>query len=115
MEEDIIKVSNDYYYYRDKYDKRLINIIDRFDHKTNKLYIDLRNRESDYKRLNKKVEYLYNYFTTNYNDAVINYSIKNIDIDIVNDEYTYIYIRVILNVYTLFVVVMLINLSLLVA
>ena len=105
MEEDIIKISNDYYYYTDKYDKRLINIVDRFDSRTNKIYMDLRNRESDYRRLNKKVEYLkmcYNY--------PVNVNIKNCDMNMIDinydDEYTYRYMRVLLNVYTLFVMVM---------
>ena len=105
MEEDIIKISNDYYYYTDKYDKRLINIVDRFDSRTNKIYMDLRNRESDYRRLNKKVEYL----KMCYNSPV-NVNIKNCDMNMIDinydDEYTYRYMRVLLNVYTLFVMVM---------
>ena len=56
MEEDIIKVSNDYYYYTQKFDSKIDNIINRYEGKTNKLYIDLRNRELDYERLNKKIE-----------------------------------------------------------
>lgn len=56
MEEDIIKVSNDYYYYTQKFDSKIDNIINRYEGKTNKLYIDLRNREWDYERLNKKIE-----------------------------------------------------------
>lgn len=105
MEEDIIKISNDYYYYTDRYDKRLINIVDRFDSRTNKLYMDLRNRENDYKRLNKKVDYL----KMCYNSSV-NVNIKNCDMNMIDinydDEYTYRYMRVLLNVYTLFVMVM---------
>jgi hypothetical protein len=119
MEEDIIKISNDYYYYTDKYDRRLYNIIDRFDCKSNKLYIDLRNRENDYKRLNRKVDYLYNYLKMCYNAPIISHSTKNIDIDVVfgdtgdatsdYDEYTCRYMLVFLKVYTFFVIGMLIN------
>lgn len=58
MEEDIIKISNDYYYFTQKYDTKLDNIINRYDGKTNKLFIDLRNRECDYERFNKKIEYI---------------------------------------------------------
>jgi hypothetical protein len=110
MEEDIIKIINDYYYYTDKYDRRLINIIDRFDCKSNKLYIDLRNRENDYKRLNKKVDYLYNYLKMCYNAPI-----KKIDVgigdtsDTSDDEYTCRYMLVFLKVYTFFVIGMLIN------
>ena len=108
MEEDIIKISNDYYYYTSRYDKRLINIIDRFDSRTNKLYVGLRNRENDYKRLNKKVDYL----KTCYNSHV-NVNIKNGDMNMIDityddeyDFYTFRYMRVFLNIYTLFVMVM---------
>jgi hypothetical protein len=58
MEEDIIKVSNDYYYFAEKYDKRIDNFINRYEDRTNKLYIDLRNREAEYKNLNNKIENL---------------------------------------------------------
>jgi len=114
MEDDIAKVSNDYYYYTDKYDRRMLNIIHRFDSKTNKLYIDLRNRENDYRRLNKKVDYLYNYLKMCYS-PVITQSIKKIGIGDIegisdsSDEYTYIYILAFLKAYTLFVIWMLIN------
>jgi nicotinic acid phosphoribosyltransferase len=120
MEDDIAKVSNDYYYYTDKYDRRMLNIIHRFDSKTNKLYIDLRNRENDYRRLNKKVEYLYNYLKMCYS-PVITQSIKNIGVSDIkgiedisdssdsDDEYTYIYMLAFLKAYTLFVIWMLIN------
>ena len=117
MEEDIIKIANDYYYYTEKYDRRLINIIDRFDSKSNKLYIDLRNRENDYRRLNKKVDYLLNYFKMCYNTPIKTHSIKkeNIEIEVGNDdcdgecEYTYRHMLVFLKVYTFFVIGMLIN------
>lgn len=58
MEDDIIKVSNDYYHYADKYDKKINNIINRYDDRTNKLYIDLRYRQAECKRLNNKLEYI---------------------------------------------------------
>jgi hypothetical protein len=125
MEDDIAKVSNDYYHYTDKYDKKMLNIIHRFDSKTNKLYIDLRNRENDYRRLNKKVEYLYNYLRSRMcYSPVITQSIKKIGISDIkgtecisdsddssdsDDEYTYIYMLAFLKAYTLFVIWMLIN------
>ena len=58
MEDDIIKVSNDYYHYADKYDKKINNIINRYDDRTNKLFIDLRYRQAECKRLNNKLEYI---------------------------------------------------------
>ncbi len=58
MEDDIIKVSNDYYHFAEKYDKRLYNIINRYDDRTNKLFMDLRYREAEYRRLNNKIEYI---------------------------------------------------------
>jgi len=58
IEEDVIKVSNDYYYFAEKYDKRICNFINRYEDRTNKLYIDLRNREAEYKKLNNKIEYI---------------------------------------------------------
>jgi hypothetical protein len=127
MEDDIAKVSNDYYHYTDKYDKKMLNIIHRFDSKTNKLYIDLRNRENDYRRLNKKVEYLYNYLRLRMcYSPVITQGIKKIVISDIkgiegidgiegisdsSDEYIYIYIYMLafLKAYTLFVIWMLIN------
>lgn len=56
MEEDIIKVSNDYYYFSEKYDKRIGNFINRYEDRTNKLYIDLRNREAECRKINYKIE-----------------------------------------------------------
>lgn len=58
MEDDIIKVSNDYYHFAEKYDKRLYHIISRYDDRTNKLFIDLRYRDAECKRLNNKIEYI---------------------------------------------------------
>jgi hypothetical protein len=58
IEEDVIKVSNDYYYFAEKYDKRICNFINRYEDRTNKLYIDLRNREAEYRNLNNKIEYI---------------------------------------------------------
>ena len=58
MEEDIIKVSNDYYHYASRYEKKINNIINRYDDRTNKLYIDLRYRQAECKRLNNKLEYI---------------------------------------------------------
>jgi hypothetical protein len=58
MEDDIIKVSNDYYHYASRYEKKINNIINRYDDRTNKLYIDLRYRQAECKKLNIKLEYI---------------------------------------------------------
>jgi len=56
IEDDIIKVNNDYYYLTNKFDRKLNNIINRFDGRTNSLFIDIRNRESEYRKMNMKIE-----------------------------------------------------------
>lgn len=105
MEEDIIKVSNDYYYYTQKYDTKIDNIINRYDGKTNKLYIDLRNREYDYARLNKKIEYIikdlheYKYLCNN----------KPIYISVTEDVTNIKYILIFLYIYTSLVFAIIIN------
>lgn len=58
MEDDIIKVSNDYYHYADRYDKKINKIYNRYEERTNKLFIDLRYRQAECKRLNNKLEYI---------------------------------------------------------
>ena len=58
MEDDIIKVSNDYYHYASRYEKKINNIINRYEERTNKLFIDLRYREAECRRLNNKLEYI---------------------------------------------------------
>jgi len=108
MEEDIMKVSNDYYYFTEKYDKKINNIVNRYEGRTNKLYIDLRNRDCDYKTLNKKVdniikefnEYKYQYLLT------IN---KPINISISYDDDNIKYILVSLYIYTSLVLSIIIN------
>jgi hypothetical protein len=108
MEEDIMKVSNDYYYLTEKYDKKINNIVNRYEGRTNKLYIDLRNRDCDYKTLNKKVdniikefnEYKYQYLLT------IN---KPINISISNEDNIVKHILIFLYIYTSLVFSIIIN------
>lgn len=105
MEEDIIKVSNDYYYFTQKFDSKIDNIINRYEGKTNKLYIDLRNREWDYERLDKKIEDIieelqeYKYLHNN----------KQIYISITEDVTNLKYILIFLYVYTSLVFAIIIN------
>lgn len=67
MEEDIIKVSNDYYHYADRYDKKINNLYNRYEERTNKLFIDLRYREAECKRLNNRLDYLFKELKMNKN------------------------------------------------
>jgi hypothetical protein len=56
IEDDIIRISNDYYYYSNVFNNKINNIVDRYEGRTNKLYVNYMNRENDYIRLNAKIE-----------------------------------------------------------
>ena len=74
-EEDIIKISNDYYYFTEKYDKKINNIVDRYEDRTNKIFVNLRSREADFARLNNTVDLLVN----DLNEIKRNSNISNIN------------------------------------
>jgi hypothetical protein len=57
MEEDIIRIANHYYYFSEKYDKKMNNIVNRYENRTNQLFMDLRHREVEYKRMRSKMDY----------------------------------------------------------
>ena len=59
-EEDIIKISNDYYYFTEKYDKKINNIVNRYEGRTNKIFIDLRCREAEFAVLSNKMDIIVN-------------------------------------------------------
>jgi len=59
IEDDIIKICNDYHYFTDKFDKKINNIVNRYEGRTNKLFIDLRHRETECKKLNIKIEHIW--------------------------------------------------------
>jgi hypothetical protein len=84
IEEDLIKISNDYYY-----------LTKNIDNKINKLYIDLRYRESDFIRLNNKIEYIIKDFNK--------YKINNY-ISIKIDD-NFFYIQIILYIYTSLIII----------
>jgi len=82
IEEDLIKISNDYYFLKENIYNKINKIIDKYDNKINKLYIDLRYRESDYIRLNNKIEYIikdFNKYKNNNYISIINYDFKYTD------------------------------------
>ena len=114
MEEDIVKVSNDYYYFAEKYDKIIGNFINRYEDRTNKLYIDLRNREAECRNLNNKIEYICKEVKNiKYGNNSIKYLCYNPGIDVVEgiegvDRLSN-NILFILCIYTLFVISMVIT------
>ena len=116
IEYDIIKVSNDYYYFTNKFNKKInniINIINRYEGRTNSLFIDIRNRESDYRKMNIKIENIINDLNeckkntcicankSNYTPIIYD-NIKDIDSIYRN-------INILLYIYTSFVIVMITN------
>jgi len=56
MEEDIIRIANHYYYFSEKYDKKMNNIVNRYENRTNQLFMDLRHREVEYNRMCSKMD-----------------------------------------------------------
>jgi hypothetical protein len=82
IEEDLIKISNDYYFLKENIYNKINKIIDKYDNKINKLYIDLRYRENDFIRLNNKIEYIikdFNKYKINNYISIINYDFKYTD------------------------------------
>lgn len=101
MEEDIIKIYN-YYYLSIKYDKKIDNIIKRYEIKTNKLFMDLRNREKHLNLLSEKVSCII--------DGDFDMCYNTIDIyDVQKMDNIYRYTLLCLCVYTLFVISMIIT------
>ena len=95
IEEDLIKISNDYYYLTKNIDNKINNIIDKYNNKINQLYIDLRYRESDFIRLNNKIEYIIKDFNK--------YKINNY-ISIKIDD-NFFYIQIVLYIYTSLIII----------
>lgn len=103
MEEDIIRVSNHYYSFSEKYNKKINNIVNRYENRTNMLFMDLRHREADYRRVLCKIDnILKNTSTTT--------DYKVIDIDTEDIERHYRYTLVALYIYTFVVLAMVWNL-----
>ena len=122
--EDIGKISNDYYYYTDVFNNKINNIVDRYERRTNKLYVNAMNREDDYKRMNANIECITKDLQECKNTCIANNAkIKYIDEQhIVNNTYKYDirdyidkienlckYILIFLYIYTIWVICMIIN------
>jgi len=97
MEDDILRNSNHCY----KIDKKINNIVNRYENRTNQLFMDLRHRETEHKRLCNKMGYLLN------NDIYIDVNDDNVNIVI---ERHYRYMLVFLYAYTFVVLAMVWNL-----
>jgi hypothetical protein len=113
IEDDIIKVNNDYYYLTNKFDRKLNNIINRFDGRTNSLFIDIRNRESEYRKMNMKIENIIKDLNECKKNTCIcinksNYMVISFD-NIKDIDSIYRNILISLYIYTLFTLVMIIN------
>jgi hypothetical protein len=113
IEDDIIKVNNDYYYLTNKFDRKLNNIINRFDGRTNSLFIDIRNRESEYRKMNMKIENIIKDLNECKKNTCIcinksNYMVISFD-NIKDIDSIYRNILIFLYIYTSFTLVMIIN------
>ena len=117
IEEDITRISNDYYYYNDVFTKKINNVVDRYEERTNKLYINFMNIEDDYKRLNAKIECITKDLQECKNMCIANNKDEQ---HIVNNKYNIRdnidkienlckYILVFLYIYTIWVICMIIN------
>ena len=122
--EDIAEISNDHYYYTDVFNNKINNIVDRYERRTNKLYVNAMNREDDYKRMNANIECIMKDLQECKNTCIANNAkIKYIDEEhIVNNTYKYDirdyidkienlckYILIFLYIYTIWVICMIIN------
>jgi hypothetical protein len=112
MEDDIMKVNNDYYYLTNKFDRKLTNIINRFDGRTNSLFIDIRNRESEYRKINMKIENIIKDLNECKKNTCIcinksNYMVISFD-NIKDIDSIYINILIYLYIYTSFTIVIVI-------
>jgi hypothetical protein len=95
MEEDILRNSNHCY----TIDKKINNIVNRYENRTNQLFMDLRQREIEHKRLCNKMGYILN------NDIYIDVN----DVNVVIERH-YRYMLVFLYAYTFVVLAMVWNL-----
>jgi hypothetical protein len=103
MDEDIIRVSNHYYSFSEKFNNKINNIVNRYENRTNKLFMDLRHREVDYRRVNCKIDNILKNIST-----ITVY--KVIDIDTEDIERLFRYTLFALYVYTFIVLGMVWNL-----
>jgi hypothetical protein len=87
MEDDILRNSNHCY----KIDKKINNIVNRYENRTNQLFMDLRRRETEHKKLCNNLGYLLN------NDIYIDVNDVNVNVVI---ERHYRYMLVFLYAYT---------------
>jgi hypothetical protein len=106
MEEDIIRIANQYYYFSEKYDKKINNIINRYENRTNQLFMDLRHREVEYNRVYGKMDYL----LKNTTETVSDYKVSNCIRDIGDIDTRFRYMLLFMYLYTFIVLAMVWNL-----
>lgn len=116
IEEDITNVYNNNYNLSVKYDKKIDNIINRYENRTNNLFIDLRRREIQHNKLSNKLDCIIETLKELDGDFDICYnsnkSPTHISItisDIKDIDKTYRYILQSLYAFTLFVIAMVIT------
>ena len=100
MEDDILRNSNHCY----TIDKKINNIVNRYENRTNQLFMDLRQREIEHKRLCNKMGYLLN------DDIYIDVNdVNDVNVNVVIERH-YRYMLVFLYAYTFVVLAMVWNL-----
>lgn len=109
IEEEIIHVSNLYYYFSEKYDKKINNIVNRYENRTNKLFMDLRHREVEYKNIDYLFKKANAVAAATAAATVVAADYKHIYLDDEEIERHYRYILRILYLYTFVVLVMVWN------
>jgi hypothetical protein len=110
IEEDITNVYNNNYNLSVKYDRKIDNIINRYENRTNKLFIDLRRREIQHNKLSNKLDCIIeemngvngDYYKHPTHISIMISDIKDID-------KTYRYILQSLYAFTLFVIALIIT------
>jgi len=110
IEEDITNLYNNNYHISLKYDKKIDNIINRYEHRTKKLFMDLRYRERQHNKLSNKLDCIIeeingvngDYYKPPTHIAIMISNIKDID-------KTYRYILQSLYAFTLFVIALIIT------
>jgi GR25 family glycosyltransferase involved in LPS biosynthesis len=99
LEDDILRNSNHCY----TIDKKINNIVNRYENRTNQLFMDLRQREIEHKRLCNKMGYILK------NDIYIDVNDDNVNVNVVIERH-YRYMLVFLYAYTFVVLAMVWNL-----
>jgi len=110
IEEDITNLYNNNYNISLKYDKKIDNIINRYEHRTNKLFMDLRHRERQHNKFSNKLDCIIEDIKRvdgYYNKPPTHIALMISDIKDIDKIYTYILHS--LYAFTLFVITLIIT------